>query len=138
SEAESRRRLAHQYVSNGNRLLDGDDLLGALVWYTEALALEEGQPEREEVHRRRIGLMLQSGPRLLDAWQLPDGVTGVQFSPDGARLAGIQPDGSVRLWDATTGRPLAGPLSHEQPVTALVFSPDSRRLLTISTIGKDP
>ena len=38
-------------------------------------------------------------------------VWSLVFSPDGTRLASASDDGTARLWDAATGRPMSGPLA---------------------------
>jgi WD40 repeat protein/tetratricopeptide (TPR) repeat protein len=67
-------------------------------------------------------------------------VRSATFSPDGKRLLTVgEPaeDGGagtplwrVRLWDAGTGKAVAGPLEHLRAVTDTAFSPDGTRVAT--------
>ena len=67
--------------------------------------------------------------------ELPANLTGAappfsaSFSPDGRWVLTAGP--GARVWDATTGLPVSGPMA----VGAVAFHPDGRRLLTTGTDG---
>jgi tetratricopeptide (TPR) repeat protein len=54
------------------------------------------------------------------------------FSPDGRRILTASDDGTARVWDAVTGRPVFPPLRHSRRVTYAAFSADGRRIVTAS------
>jgi WD40 repeat protein len=66
----------------------------------------------------------------------PEGVTGLDFSPDGKRLATASSDG-VKVWDAATGKQLLSLriLPNEKP-WRVVFDPQGERLATLSETGR--
>ncbi len=49
------------------------------------------------------------------------------ISADGRRIVTVSSDHTVRLWDATTGEPVAEPMRHERRFR-FVFSPDGQRI----------
>src|SRR5581483_666451 len=72
----------------------------------------------------------------------PDGrrvVTGTgDFADNGELLFPLSDPkraGEARVWDAATGRPLIPPLPHAGAVQRAVFSPDGRRILTVTAGG---
>jgi WD40 repeat protein len=57
---------------------------------------------------------------------------GAEYSADGGRILTWSDDGSARLWEAATGKPLVPPMTHKKGVDGAQFSPDGSRILTWS------
>ena len=57
------------------------------------------------------------------------------FSPDGKTVITGCEDRTARLWDASTGRPIGPPLTHQGAVMAVAFSPDGTTVITGSRDG---
>jgi WD40 repeat protein len=58
--------------------------------------------------------------------------TCLAFSPDEGLLAAGSQDDTVRLWDLATGRELATYPGHEGGVVAVAFTPDGKRVVSLS------
>jgi WD40 repeat protein len=58
------------------------------------------------------------------------GVVGVAFSPDAKHLATLGQDGTVKIWDAVSGKELLTTPSMQGQLHGLAFSPDGSRLVT--------
>ncbi len=68
--------------------------------------------------------------RVVRSWQGHDeGIYRARYLPDG-RLVTSSYDGTIRLWDPTTGNMLKRLGAHAGPVTALSVAPDGKHLLT--------
>ena len=69
-------------------------------------------------------------------WQGPPAsLTSIAFSPDGKLFVSAGGDGTVRLWEASTGKPIGQPLTgHTSYVSGVAFSPDGK---TIASAGDD-
>jgi WD40 repeat protein len=59
-------------------------------------------------------------------------VSSGAFSPDGPRIVTASQDGTARIWDAVSGRVIAGLRGHARPVLSAAFSPDGSRIVTAS------
>lgn len=62
-------------------------------------------------------------------------VMDITFSPDGRYVATASRDRTAVIWNATTGTPHKRSLFHSQSVRNLLFTSDSRRLLTLDFHG---
>jgi WD40 repeat protein len=60
----------------------------------------------------------------------PRGVRAAVFSPDGTRVLTGGAEGTVRLWDAETGRPHGKPIQLGAVVWAVAFAPNGRAFAT--------
>jgi WD40 repeat protein/serine/threonine protein kinase/tetratricopeptide (TPR) repeat protein len=129
---ESREQLVRSYVGNGVRLLDDGDLLGSLPWFAEALRNDQGNHQREEVHRMRLSAVLRRCPRLVLVASHQESVMHVEFSPDSRRVLTVSKDQTAQVWDLATGRSLLPPTELGKHVQQAAFSPDGRLLLAVS------
>ncbi len=107
----------------------------------EAAALRPGvRPRRPDAPRR---LPRRPGPALgCRRWVAPGGA-----GPRGRRRGRLRrvrpgrahdrdgvPDGTARLWDVATGRPIGEPMAHRGPVDRLAFHPEGT---IVATAGRD-
>lgn len=76
-------------------------------------------------------LTLTNSDEILEAISHENDVRAVAFSADGSLLASGSNDKTVILWDVTTGRPIARPLTrHTDKILSVAFSPDGTLLAT--------
>ena len=57
-------------------------------------------------------------------------VTVAKLSPYGQYVLTVGEDKTMRLWQATTGKPIGLPLRHQAEIHDVAFSPDGRLIVT--------
>jgi WD40 repeat protein len=132
---EGRRRLVRLHVAQGAHALDRGDWLGSLVWFAEALRLDQGDAEREQPHRIRLGAVLRQCPRLVFIGFHAGPVRQAEFSPDGRFLLTAGEDRTARVWEVRTGKAVTSPLRQGGAVLAAAWSPDGRAVVTAGADG---
>ena len=92
---------------------------------------------------------LPSGSSLAIIWDIASGrkvstytghnqtgrIGGIAFSPDGKRIASGGSEGTLKIWDASTGEELLNLSGHTSTVTGVDFSPDGKYLVSASPDG---
>jgi|GEM_PF-1131867 len=132
---QSRRRLIELNVSVGNQLVASGESHAALLRFVEAIRLEDGDPEGEDVHRRRFAAVLRAGARLKHIWFLDAYVNGLTFNGDGSRLVAFSDDGSVQTWATGSGLPTSTKFALPGSPVWVQFDPAETHLITADRSG---
>lgn len=78
---------------------------------------------------------LDLDPNKEDAVTTQSQINSAVLSPDGRLVATARKDSTVKISDASTGKPLTKLSGHSGPVTTVAFSHDGKLLVTASTDG---
>jgi WD40 repeat protein len=134
--AEDRRRQIVQLnVTVGIHELERGDGFTACLRFTEALRLDDSDPDRVRGYHARIATALRQCPRLIRLTTLGQPVLATHLEGPEAVLATVGDGPTVEVWDLSTGRPVGPALKHDATPVGGAFSPDGRVLATVGTDG---
>ena len=130
--SESNRRLAMLHLERGRTAFEKGQVSAGMLWTLESLRTAAAADDEAA---RRVALANLSAWRrqqleLKQVFSHGGTVTAVAFSPDGKTLLTGSGDGTARLWDVATGRPLGLPMEHSGIVRCVAFSPDGKTIVT--------
>jgi WD40 repeat protein len=127
ARVEAISRLARQHMTDGDRELLAGHGYQALPYYVEALRLDA---ERELFHRTRLKWLLQQYPSVATICSHDAPILYATLSYDDKWLMTTDRLGTVRIWDANTGK-RKGELKHDGPVRHGSFSENGRQVVTV-------
>ena len=123
---DSFRRSVRLHVANGSRLADDGDWFGALVWYTQALALDAKDENRVAMHRVRVGTFLRHCPSLEQMFFHPRGIRCAEFSEDGKYVIVTGRGAGAWVYDITSKKPADSGRTFEADRVVLATAFDAR------------
>jgi WD40 repeat protein len=124
-------------LDQGSSLCERGEIGRGLLWMARSLELaaDAGDADLERAARCNLAAWMPWYVPLGGRFHHRDWIWTVALSRDGRTALTGSRDGTVVLWDTSTGRPRGSPMTHGRPVWAAAFSPDGRTLLTGA--GKD-
>jgi len=115
-------------IANFNRLIVQEDWFGGILWLLDARQYHRRDLVRDAVTKKREVLSSKLSPRLANVWfDKP----WAAMSPDAGKAATVSDGSMVRVWNLNTGARL-DEIAHPAPLRSLGFSPDGRRLITLT------
>jgi hypothetical protein len=131
---ESRLRVAALDYERGQDACEkgeiGLGLLRLVQSWRSAVAAGKPGTDWQRIARTSLSAWQRHHPKLQAIFSHGARVLSVAFSPDSTTVITGGVDNTARLWDASTGRQLGQPLTHEGAVSAVAYSPDGKTILT--------
>jgi WD40 repeat protein len=130
--AEDRRQhLIQLDVNISLKEMNDGDAFRALLWLTEALKLDQPNPD----HRQRIIRILEQVPWLIKITTCPGAVLASRWTNDDCWLAIVGNDHTVQIWDVQSEKFISPRLKHDQAVLLAEIAPNGKYLATAAADG---
>ena len=133
--SEKKQREVGGKIAHGTEMMERRDLLGALGTYAEALALDQGSPQRESTHRMQLMAVLEQCPRLVQMWFSPSPIRESWFSPDGQKVLMVESCGKAQVFDLASAAPASPAFGRGKELYRAAFSPDTSLAVTADLIN---
>lgn len=129
-QSEERRQQAVRIsVAEGVKGWGELEAFRSLLWFAEALGLDEAHPDRRVGHRLRFESTMAYLPRLKQFWTLPSYVGRAAFAPDGHSVALGCQDGTVLFKTCATGDTLGSVNFSGTAVAQLRYLDEGHRVI---------
>ncbi|TMS51351.1 WD40 repeat domain-containing protein [Mycobacterium sp. DBP42] len=130
AQTRSREARIDQLYVNSQLMLGGLSPLGSHdVKLLQMLLAAQAIPSTLPSRSYELLTTLNKERDLLKIIDLPVPTKALSLSRDGSRIVSGGGDDVVRLW-SSDGRPVGGPMRHEDKVTSVAFSPDGSRIVS--------
>ena len=131
------RRLHDATVARTQRRSNGDASTGSSPGgdsraLQEVLAANAIEPNKVPILNAQIARF--STQKIIDLG-VASPAHSLAYSPDGSRLVTGQVDGTLRQWDAATGKPMGSPMKGTGLITGVVYTPDGQTIASASGDG---
>jgi WD40 repeat protein len=132
---EQRQQIIQLHIIIGTAELEDEDLLAAMVRFTQALYLEGEGTERAVKLRTRIATILRQSPHLNRLIALEERALCVRSDAEKEWVATVSQDNLVIVWDVLKGQSTGASVKLDFSPVDGALSPDGRRLATVSAAG---
>jgi serine/threonine protein kinase/tetratricopeptide (TPR) repeat protein/WD40 repeat protein len=138
SDALNRGLLSKQYVREGTRLMDQGLLAESLIPFVNALEIDERDDKKADIHRLRIGFLMQQLPRPVHQLSHTNKASLAGFAPDGTRFALVlreQKQSELQFRNGDSGNIEFPPVVLPFDVSQLLFSPAGNTVALVAPNG---